>query len=362
MVEISGKTVYELAEQTTLGDGFMFLGCDGPSASYSTYRVAYTTLMTDLSDVFMNGLAPDISERLDRLENEVSVGDGTIYLRKNSPVTQQVSADVIFDGSAKFNGAVQATSSVQFYDGGSVSGYSVTLPKDTFRNLSGNGASFRTTDASRVVTSSDVSAALEAMQLAQEPVSEQIMKTDWPDYLANGVAITPSFTNKNYVLDGTFSATFYRYAGIKQDMSGACSESAYDEREDGVVFKQIANKYAGIPLTKSYRNFRTLTVVCLEDSTPTSSVGAAKKLHSMTIQTADIDVALQYVKYKERYRHLEMLKYFFDTIDDRWYFGGNNAGGLMYLSTKTNIEFSETFLPLMFTTNGYCVVAVFGRT
>lgn len=283
MVEISGKTVYELPEKTALGDGFMFLGCDGPSASYSTYKVAYGTLMTDLSGVFMDHLATDIDVRLKRLEDEISVGDGTIYLQKNSSVAQQVGADVIFDGSAKFNGAVQAAGSVRFYDGAGGSGYSVTLPKDTFRNLSGNGASFRTTDASRVVTSSDVSAALEAMQLAQEPVSEQIMRTDWPDYLANGVAVTPAYTNAKCRLDGTFSSTFYRYAGIKQDMSGACSEDASDEREDGVVFKQIAGKYVGIPLTKSYRNFRTLTVVCLEDPTPTSSVGAAKKLHSITV-------------------------------------------------------------------------------
>lgn len=34
----------------------------------------------------------------------------------------------------------------------------------------------------------------------------------------------------------------------------------------------------------------------------------------------------------------------------------------MYLDTNPAGEFNETFLPLMFTTDGYCVVAVFGRT
>ena len=43
---------------------------------------------------------------------------------------------------------------------------------------------------------------------------------------------------------------------------------------DGVIYKQ-ASGFNGIPLTKSYRDFKTLTVVCLEDSSPTANVNTA---------------------------------------------------------------------------------------
>ena len=65
----------------------------------------------------------------------------------------------------------------------------------------------------------------------------------------------------------------------------------------GAIYKQ-ASGFNGVPLTKSYRDFKTLTVVCLEDSSPKSNVNSAKKLHSITIPTFDLDLARQYISYK----------------------------------------------------------------
>ena len=34
---------------------------------------------------------------------------------------------------------------------------------------------------------------------------------------------------------------------------------------------------------------------------------------------------------------------------------------MLYMSIKTNDKFTDKFLPLHFSSNGYCAIAVFGR-
>ena len=113
-------------------------------------------------------------------------------------------------------------------------------------------------------------------------------------------------------------------------------------------------------MTKPYKNFKTLTVVFLEDSSPASSVNIAKKLHSITIQKFDLDLARQYKSYKAQFRNTKNEGSYFDNIADRWYFG-DSTYSMMYLSIKVLDTFTDTFIPLKFSTNGYGVIAVFGR-
>jgi hypothetical protein len=81
MIEVTGKTIGELQEvsERDLDDNFMFLGCSGSTTSYSTRRTTYGVLKHDLSAVFMDHLAPNISERLDKLDHIIDAGDGTPY-------------------------------------------------------------------------------------------------------------------------------------------------------------------------------------------------------------------------------------------------------------------------------------------
>ena len=113
-------------------------------------------------------------------------------------------------------------------------------------------------------------------------------------------------------------------------------------------------------MTKPYKNFKTLTVICLEDSSPASSVNIAKKLHSITIPTFDLDLARQYKSSKAQFCNTKNKGSYFDNIADRWYFG-DSTYSMLYLSIKVLDTFTDTFIPLQFSTNGYSVIAVFGR-
>ena len=106
MVEVTGKTIGELQQASTLNDNFMFLGCQGSTTSYSTWRTTYGVLKHDLSAAFMSSLGLDIERRLDAIETAINTGDGTIYFKKNAEVRQDVGAQAAFNDTVQFNGNV----------------------------------------------------------------------------------------------------------------------------------------------------------------------------------------------------------------------------------------------------------------
>jgi len=101
MVEVTGKTIGELQQVSTLNDNFMFLGCQGSTTSYST-----CVLKHDLSAVFMSSLGSNIERRLDAIEAAINTGDGTIYFKKNAEVRQDVGAQAAFNNTVQFNSNV----------------------------------------------------------------------------------------------------------------------------------------------------------------------------------------------------------------------------------------------------------------
>lgn len=125
------------------------------------------------------------------------------------------------------------------------------------------------------------------------------------------------------------------------------------------MYKQVSGKYFGAPLTKSYRTFKDITVIYLLDSSPTSNVGGAKNIGSYTVSTFELDMARRYIEYKRMYMATDKEACYFDGVKDKWYIG--NSSGALYLDIRTDAVFTDLFIPLMFSTNGYCVVAVFGR-
>lgn len=84
----------------------MFLGCQGSTTSYSTWRTTYGVLKHDLSAVFMSSLGSDIERRLDAIEAAINTGDGTIYFKKNAEVRQDVGAQTAFNNTVQFNSNV----------------------------------------------------------------------------------------------------------------------------------------------------------------------------------------------------------------------------------------------------------------
>jgi hypothetical protein len=79
------------------------------------------------------------------------------------------------------------------------------------------------------------------------------MDTAYTPYLTNGIAVKPTYKNKNYSYDSndTEPTTFYRCAGIKTAPQGTNAWA----RNDGIIYKQNSTSFRGIPLTKSYKNF-----------------------------------------------------------------------------------------------------------
>ena len=353
MVEVTGKTIGELQQASTLNDNFMFLGCQGSTTSYSTWRTTYGTLKHDLSAVFMSSLGSDIERRLDAIEAAINTGDGTIYFKKNAEVRQDVGAQSAFNNTVQFN------SNVQFRRSGSSGSYSVVLPKDTFRDPSGNtAAGFEQNDSNRVATGQDIATAIQNLRVELKSSAEQILDMSYSAY-GSSIKILPTYTNKKYQYDYNSSTphVFYRYAGIRAQSPDTPSQSYASAA--GAIYKQ-ASGFNGVPLMKSYRDFKTLTVVCLEDSSPTSSVNSAQKLHSITIPTFDLDIARQYISYKAQFGHTEQDTSYFDNVADKWYFG-DSTSSMLYLSIKVLDTFTDTFIPLQFSTSGYSVIAVFGR-
>lgn len=106
MVEVTGKTIGELQQVSTLNDNFMFLGCQGSTTSYSTWRTTYGVLKRDLSAVFMSSLGSNIERRLDAIEAAINTGDGTIYFKKDADTQQRVGAEAAFNNIVQFNSTV----------------------------------------------------------------------------------------------------------------------------------------------------------------------------------------------------------------------------------------------------------------
>lgn len=359
MVDVTGKTIGELPQVSKLDGDFKFLGCQGPDTSYSTWRVTYTQLSCDLSAAFINSLCADLADKIDQLENYIMVGDGTLYLNKNAPTQQVVSSDTAFDNSVAFRDSVTFTAGANRQSRGDYKG--VELPYSSFRAPSNSRAGYSHDNDTRIVTSADVRHALDEFKQAIFPQPEQILDMSYASYAAGGVKVVPSYKNKNYVYDpaGSDPSVFYRYAGIKNPDLASRPPSQIAAAADGAVYRQTRD-FKGIPLTKPYGDFSSITVVCALDSAPTSGVNSAKKLCSVTISTAELAVARRYYEYKAKYKRAGSEEKFFGNIADKWYFG-SSADGVLYLSLKCNETFQDRFLPLYFSTNGYCVVAVFGQ-
>ena len=203
-----------------------------------------------------------------------------------------------------------------------------------------------------------INTAIQNLRAELSSSAEQILDMSYFVY-DSSIKISPTYTNNNYQYDYNSSTphVFYRYAGIRAQPPNTPSQSYASVV--GAIYKQTS-KFNGIPLTKSYKNFKTLTIVCLEDSSPTTSVNSAQKLHSITIPTFDLDLARQYKQYKLQFGHTESDSSYFDNVADKWYFG-DSTSSMLYLSIKVLDTFTNTFIPLQFSTNGYSVIAVFGR-
>lgn len=147
MVEVIGKTIGQLTQMTSLDANFKFLGCSGSNTAYSTWQVTYNTLSANLRDAFMNSLGSDIETRLDAIEDALADGDGTLYFKKNSDIVQNIRS------AANFKNQLNFQNTVHFYassDRSPAGAYSVTFPKDTYMNRSGNTTPTTLNDANRV--------------------------------------------------------------------------------------------------------------------------------------------------------------------------------------------------------------------
>lgn len=137
--------------------------------------------------------------------------------------------------------------------------YMVTLPKDTFRNLSANNNfRFDHNNDSRVAVGKDITDAINSLK-AEINGSEQILSLSYSPYSGNGVKQNYYLSNKNYQYDDDLAEMddghkFFRYAGIKSKQEYVHNGGSLAKAEaDGAVFKTISGKYNGVPLTKSYK-------------------------------------------------------------------------------------------------------------
>jgi hypothetical protein len=98
----------------------------------------------------MNSLCSDIENRLNRIEDNINNGNGTLYLNKNSDYTEIISSEVGFKNILIFN------DSAHFYcsdDRKSNDTYKVILPNDTYKDPVGNnGNNFICDNNTRVAT------------------------------------------------------------------------------------------------------------------------------------------------------------------------------------------------------------------
>jgi hypothetical protein len=98
----------------------------------------------------MNSLGSNIENRLDRIENSINNGNGSLYLKKDSDYEENINSEVRFKNTSIFN------DSTRFYCGNdrqSDSEYKVILPKNTYKDPNGNnGNNFTCNDNTRIAT------------------------------------------------------------------------------------------------------------------------------------------------------------------------------------------------------------------
>lgn len=360
MVKVTGKTINQLEQIDSLDDNFMFLGCYGTNTAYSTWKTTYGTLKEDLSAQFMNSLGSNIETRLDEIEKRIDTGDGSLYLKKANNNEQFVTSEV------RFKNKLNIDDSIRFQCGTnrqSSDTYRVILPKDTFRNPTNNsGTDFAYNDNTRVAINQDILNAINNFRQETQHRSEQIMDTSYAPYLTNGVAVQPFYKNKNYIYDSTSGEpnVFYRYAGIKSKQEYTGNGSLDRARNDGIVYKQLANKYTGIPLTKSYNQFQTLTIYT-STALDIDSANEAERIYSINIDVHNLNIARQYKDYKAQYKHKTNYTSYFDNVADKWYLG-DAYDGEVFLNLKCSATFTDTFIPLMLKNNSMILIGVFGHT
>ena len=240
-----------------------------------------------MSAEIIKSIDADVLRRLTAVENVLNtIGGDTVYVKTRGD-TQ------VIDAPVRFNGQVQVNNSVQFSKGSSVSesGYSVKLPKNTFRHDANDGAS-TLDDKHRVATGQDIDDAVSRLQ-TQMNLSEQILDMDYSSY-SSSIKIAPNFKNSKYHYDSSSGTpnVFYRYAGIREAPPATPNQA--QAASQGAIYKQ-GSGFNGIPLTKSYKDYKALTVVCLHDAYTVTNIGSAKRIHSVTIPVFDIDLARQYI-------------------------------------------------------------------
>lgn len=185
-MEVIGKTISELQSVAELTDGFMFLGCRGTDASYSTYKTTYGALKRDLSSAIIDSIDSKTLQRLEAVEEAVRVSDDSIYVKKNGENRQLIKSairfknDILFDSSVNFCN-FRNDSSINYQDD-----YGVLLPKDTFRGETNQGV-YNRNDDYRVATGGDIKNAVQNLRTSLS-AAEQILDVN---YYGSPVRVSP---------------------------------------------------------------------------------------------------------------------------------------------------------------------------
>lgn len=198
-----------------------------------------------------------------------------------------------------------------------------------------------------------------------QPVQDQILDVDYDGYASlTAVCKRPYIYNSQYGLDGVSAGNFYKYDGLRRD----CSVYSEDDDKAGTVYV-VATGYVGVPLTRPYTDYKTLTFVAVAATNAASEgTGAfvAKNLNLTTVQVADIEIARMYKEYLSRYRNLSDKSRFLENANFQWCLGETILDP--YFSIKADAKFDKSepydrmFVPFYPGSNGYAVVAVFGRS
>lgn len=207
--------------------------------------------------------------------------------------------------------------------------------------------------------------AIWALSAQVQPVQDQILDVDYSGYASlTAVCKRPYIYNKNYGLDGVSAVNFYKYDGLRRD----CSVEYEEDDKAGQVYVKTTG-YVGVPLTRPYTDYKTLTFVTVA-ATNAASEGttafAAKNLNITTVQTADIEIARMYKEYLSRYQKRSDKSRFLEKANFHWYLG--ETANEPCFSIKADAKFDKyepydrMFVPFYPGSNGYAVVAVFGRS
>jgi hypothetical protein len=203
-----------------------------------------------------------------------------------------------------------------------------------------------------------------ALSAQIQPVQEQILDMDYGGYATlTAVCKRPYIYNKSYGLDGAEAGNFYKYDGLRRD----CSVYSEDDDKAGTVYVKTTG-YVGVPLTRPYTDYKTLTFVTVAATNAASEAAttfAAKNINITTVQVADIEIARMYKEYLSRYQKLSDKSMFLKNANFHWYLG--ETANEPCFSIKVDSKFYKDdpgdcmFVPFFPGSNGYAVVAVYGR-